>query len=1760
METRGPLATQVPDGLVMSLVEAPAPFEPYEAVPEVAGRAIAGDRLGELLDLLPALEVPTDEATELRASVLPPVDEDEPRPPFPPPAEPPPPGTSDPGPFRVTGFSPEGEVLRVPHLSLRFSRPMVSAAEPLEPPVTLSPSAAGRWRWLGSRNLQFVLDEPLPMATDYTVIVPAGVTSLDGEALAEAARFTFSTAPPGVVAWHPGEVASSPRPVIVIAFDQRVGARAMMSFVSLAAVSGLEIPLEEASTAEVYADWYAARLAEEAGPGNWIAVRPRFPLPQAAGYRVTVAAGAPSAEGRRTTVTEQSSTFVTPKPLRVVEHRCFPDPDCPAGEPLLIHFNNALDAATVTADVLFVEPAAPDLQVETLGPTVAIEGLTGGRHTLTLPATITDVFGQPLGARYPVAYAVAGEGAEAPPMDGQDLRLSVHPTGAGLLVWVTRVADGAPASGARVSARPDGGSAVTDEAGLATIPYTSTALVEQIVATALDGLAGATEAPDGVGWAPVKPGETLRWYVTPGVSACTPRNDVNVKGWVRRVGPDGGVRELGESPRRVAWQLQDEAGETLDEGLADLGLYGGFDLAAAVPDAVSGERVWVRFKAVAAPDVEGTTHEIAVPIYRLPLTNLTARVEARALHHVSGETAVVGVQAFGSGGGHPSGARVSWTVDARPAEFVPPGREAFVFGPLASDTLAPAPRSSALELEGRTDAAGRHWLGMQVESLRSAWSQRVTARAEVVDSRRVVAYGTTEVMVHPAAWLVGLRSAQPVIEPGQAAAVEVIVVDPQGEAVPGVDVSARLERRAFEDDEWVPLDDGVCAATSAATAASCAFGPRPAGQYRVTAEMHDSMGRESTAQLALIAAGAGPADGWDEPVLFARRVVPGEVAEIGVSAPWYPARGLLTVWRADLVESRIVEVAEPFEIYEIDLDATHVPDLLVRLDLVETSPPGDRARHASGEMVLTVPQGTPTLDVVAMPRERDVIPGGETALQLAVMDSEGKPVMGAEVAVVAAELAPAPPEHAPPPGPGAPDPGLTFYPRRVAADSSQAVEATEPIWEVTRLFSPAVFTDASGTARIPLQMPAAPSRVRVDVVAAAGGARFGAARTHVVGREALDVAVGLPDVLGHGDEIDLPIDLYNRTGEGMSVELALRSDQLILGDAGDRVPSATGVLVTVPADTHSRVRVPCTTRAPGAAVLQVIAASGSLREPVVERTFVREPADTQRAALHGEITTGHTVVPVRIPAGAVPTAGGIDVTLSVSPLQQLTDALAAVAETPPHGSDALASRVLAVAALRDDLWSFKARGLPDPATLERGVGSDLASLMALQEADGGFAAHEIGDVEHPFFGIHAAHALAVAKENGYHVPWGPWSLSLRYLRQLELHLPQWISRESRWALRAYALAVLHRMDAGDPDAARVLLREAGTEKLPLEAHAWLLPVLHHDDDDWDVHEILDHLRSRATETETRAHFATGYSDGAQVLLHSHTRANAVILGALAEVAPDDPLTAKLAAGLLEDRQEGRWTSSQENAFALLAMMRFLRAREGTEPDLLARAWFGDRLAGENLFRGRITDRVDIHVPMDTLAEVDGDLPLTLARKGRGSLHYRAAVYYVPIGRESPPVDAGLAVHRTYEAVDDLADVTLDADGTWRIREGARVRVRLTLATPVQRYHIRLDDRLPAGLELLYPAPPVDLGDPPATADEEQLERYWWWWRPWFDHEVLDPHGIQAFSGQLWEGVHTYTYIARAVTPGRYEAPPATAEERYTSATHGRSAGERVVVQ
>jgi alpha-2-macroglobulin len=320
------------------------------------------------------------------------------------------------------------------------------------------------------------------------------------------------------------------------------------------------------------------------------------------------------------------------------------------------------------------------------------------------------------------------------------------------------------------------------------------------------------------------------------------------------------------------------------------------------------------------------------------------------------------------------------------------------------------------------------------------------------------------------------------------------------------------------------------------------------------------------------------------------------------------------------------------------------------------------------------------------------------------------------------------------------------------------------------------------------------------------------------------------------------------------------------------------------------------------------------------------------------------------------------------------------------------------------------------------------------------------------------------------------------------------------------------------------------------------------------------FQNRAVETAGAANFATTYGDDANLILQSDRRTDGVILEALIAEQPDSDLIPKVVSGLLGNKVAGRWDNIQENSFILLALKKYFDTYEKQTPDFVARVWLGDRFAGDHTFAGRTTDRVRVAIPTADLIAV-GDTDLTIAKEGIGRLYYRIGLRYAPASLRLDPLDRGFVVGRSYEGVDNPADVTRDPDGTWRIKAGATVRVRLTVVAESQRTRVALIDPLPAGLEIVNPSLATTPDLPPDTqpAGSQSADSSRFRYGTWFDHQNMRDDRAEAFSTLLPGGTYDYSYVARATTPGTFVAPPTRAEEIYAPETFGRGVTDSVVI-
>ncbi|HEX4950809.1 MAG TPA: Ig-like domain-containing protein, partial [Blastocatellia bacterium] len=324
--------------------------------------------------------------------------------------------------LEVVRFAPEGEVPLAPHLTITFSQPMVAVTSQEEAakfiPVKLTPEVKGQWRWLGTKTLLFAPETRFPMATEFTVEVPASTKSMLGNALAKAKKFSFSTPPPQVKTMHPQGESVARNPLLFVAFDQRIDPATVLNTLQLNGANK-RWKLRHATASEIEADVTVKKLVEQTQQGHWLALRAinetapttTNTLPGDTFFGVVIGAGTSSAEGTRTTTKAQTYSFRTHSTLRLQKRGCDSNDrtvNCDPYDSWYFEFSNPLDEESSDEKMIQVVPQAGNLQTEIYGSNLRLSGnfkpLT--TYTVSLAPTIKDEFGQMLGKTVPMMFRV----------------------------------------------------------------------------------------------------------------------------------------------------------------------------------------------------------------------------------------------------------------------------------------------------------------------------------------------------------------------------------------------------------------------------------------------------------------------------------------------------------------------------------------------------------------------------------------------------------------------------------------------------------------------------------------------------------------------------------------------------------------------------------------------------------------------------------------------------------------------------------------------------------------------------------------------------------------------------------------------------------------------------------------------------------------------------------------------------------------------------------------------------------------------------------------------------------------------------------------------------------------------------------------------------------------------------------------------------------------------------------------------------------
>jgi uncharacterized protein YfaS (alpha-2-macroglobulin family) len=354
------------------------------------------------------------------------------------------------------------------------------------------------------------------------------------------------------------------------------------------------------------------------------------------------------------------------------------------------------------------------------------------------------------------------------------------------------------------------------------------------------------------------------------------------------------------------------------------------------------------------------------------------------------------------------------------------------------------------------------------------------------------------------------------------------------------------------------------------------------------------------------------------------------------------------------------------------------------------------------------------------------------------------------------------------------------------------------------------------------------------------------------------------------------------------------------------------------------------------------------------------------------------------------------------------------------------------------------------------------------------------------------------------------------------------------AARVRALLALARASQGD--AALVNRAWDARAKLPAWSQAQLAETIARmNPKDGRAKKLLASLATQAKIESGRAWITEPAGPWASLWFGDETPTSA-LLRAMLVADPENVLVPRLAGGLVQARQGGRWSNTWTTAESMAALADYAaRYESGTVRTEVA-------TSGKALLTADLGKRGLAQAHLAQADLVAG--PLTVKSTNGGRVYYEARVSWADPSQ--PARDEGFTLLRKVEVLDG-------AGPNGALASGARVRVTLQVATPQPRFDVALVDQLPAGLEAidgtLATTSMQDLADERGGNDAGYG----------FGRRQLNDASVAWYGSYLPPGVQTVSYLARATTPGTYVLPGATIEEMYHPEVHGRTASGSVVV-
>ncbi len=657
-------------------------------------------------------------------------------------------------------------------------------------------------------------------------------------------------------------------------------------------------------------------------------------------------------------------------------------------------------------------------------------------------------------------------------------------------------------------------------------------------------------------------------------------------------------------------------------------------------------------------------------------------------------------------------------------------------------------------------------------------------------------------------------------------------------------------------------------------------------------------------------------------------------------------------------------------------------------------------------------------------------------------------------------------------------------------------------------------TNGSGEASFTIDIPQFSGSLRVMAVAYKAKA-FGSAEKNITVADPLVVSTGLPRFMSPGDSLRVPVTLSNTTSKPMSISAAIQ----VSGAA--RAIGNLSQSASIAPNSEARLQFNVVAQnAIGVANIDVKVNANS--ENYVDHTeiAVRPISSLTKNTGAGAIGAGETKT-LAMSASFIPSTMKAKLVVSRSLVAEFGKQLDYLIGYPYGCVEQTTSKAfpqLYVADLSSSLSTAQRNGI------NQNVQEAVNKLQSMQLYNGALSYWQ-GDIKESWWGsAYAAHFLIEAKRSGFEVSSTTLDRLLQYLtKQAHMsdkrtytyyddanatHTRQVAPQEIFYSLYVLALA-------GKQDVALMNFYKNATSVMTADSRYLLACTFLYLGDRGSYEKLSPQRIDEYSVNDFGGCFS------------SRIRDEALTLSTLADVDYANPQVNTMTRHLSQLLRSQRYFSTQENAFAIIALGKI--ARKSGPSKGSAVVTYGSK-------------KVELKDADVSISEGLAGQNVSIAAKG-GTVYYFYEVSGINSSNDVKIEDSFLRIRRSY--FDRFGrEITT---GTFKQNDLVVVRLTLDALNRASVENVAITDMLPAGFEI----------ENSRITEVPELK--------WIKNETKASYTdyrddrINLFTNL--NGVQSFYYVLRAVSPGVFKVGPAAADAMYNGEFHSyNGAGTIRVVQ